>query len=291
MIKSMTGFGRGKLTFEGRDYTVEIRTVNHRYNDIFVKTPRYLIALEDRIRQFVAKTISRGKTDVFVNINNLGDSEKTIKIDSDLAGVYISEMKKISERYQIKNDITVTSLMKLPDMIIADNDVDEELYWNEVKACTELALENLDKARRVEGKNLRDNILTRLDIVAECIDEMEAKSAGLVNEYKKKLEERIAEFGTINIVDENRIAAELILFADKSSICEEVTRLKSHIKSLREMVDSNNPVGKKIDFLVQEMNREVNTIGSKANCVDITNCVVATKNEIENIREQVQNIE
>lgn len=291
MIKSMTGFGRGKITFENRDYTVEIRTVNHRYNDVFIKMPRYLIALEDPLRQYVMKNISRGKTDVFVTVNNLGDSGKNIKIDTELAGIYISELKRVSEMYDIENDLTATSLIKFPDMIIVDNEVDEELYWKEIKECTKLALENLNSARETEGKNLREDILNRLDKVAEGVNIMEAKSSNLVEEYRKKLKDRIDELGASDLVDENRIAAELILFADKSSICEEITRMKSHIKSFKEMLDSNNAVGKKIDFLVQEMNREVNTMGSKANCIDITNCVVATKNEIENIREQVQNIE
>ena len=291
MIKSMTGFGRGKLTFESRDYTVEIRTVNHRYNDIFLKMPRYLIALEDRLRQFIAKNISRGKTDVFVTVNNLSDAGKNIKIDSNLAGIYISEMEKISKMYNIENDITVTSLMKFPDMIISENSVDEDLYWNEIKACTEEALKNLNKTREAEGQNLKQDILKRLDVISENVNFMEERSSGLVEEYKKKLKERLEELNASNIVDENRIATELILFADKSSICEEVTRMKSHIESLKEMLESTVANGKKIDFLVQEMNREINTIASKANCIDITNCVVTTKNEIENIREQIQNIE
>ncbi|MBO5143562.1 MAG: YicC family protein [Clostridia bacterium] len=291
MIRSMTGYGRGNLTFDGRDYTVEIRTVNHRYNDVFLKMPRYLIALEDPLRQLVAKNISRGKTDVFVTVNNTGTSSKNIKIDEELAATYISEMKRISDMYNIENDITTTSLIKLPDMIISDNKVDEDLYWNEVKACTELALENLKNARETEGRNLKDDILKRLEKISSGVDEMEEKSAGLVEEYRKKLKNRLAELDAIQIVDENRIAAELVLFADKSSICEEITRLRSHIKSLTEMLNNDGAIGKKLDFLVQEMNREVNTIGSKANCIDITNCVVDTKNEIENIREQIQNIE
>lgn len=291
MIKSMTGFGRGKLTCDGRDYTVEIKTVNHRYNDIFLKMPRYLIALEDKLRQYVSKNISRGKTDIFVTINNFGTIGKTIKIDKELAGVYISEMQLLSEMYDIKNDISTTSLMKFPDMIVSDTEVDEDLYWNEIKACAEIALKNLNESRIIEGKNLKEDILKRLDIISENIAFMEKKSVLLLDSYKNKLQERLEELEVANIVDENRLAVEIVLFADKSSICEEITRLKSHISSLKEMLESDIAVGKKIDFLVQEMNREVNTIGSKANCIDITNCVVATKNEIENIREQVQNIE
>lgn len=291
MIKSMTGFGRGKLTFENRDYTVEIRTVNHRYNDVFLKMPRYLIALEDPLRQYISKNISRGKTEVFVTVNSFGGFGKTIKIDKELAGIYISEMQALSDMYKIENDLTTTSLMKFPDLIVSENEIDENMYWDEIKACTELALRNLNESRALEGKNLKEDILTRLDTITENVNIMENRSSTLVEEYKKKLQERLEELQVSNIIDENRIAAELVIFADKSSICEEITRLKSHIKSLREMLASDVAIGKKIDFLVQEMNREVNTIGSKANCIDITNYVVATKNEIENIREQVQNIE
>lgn len=291
MIKSMTGYGRGKLTFEGRDYTVEIKTINHRYNDISIKMPRYLTALEDSLRQLIAKSISRGKTDVYVSLNNLSSVGKDIKLDYELAGKYITEMRSLAEKYNLTDDITVTSLMKFPDMIVMSNDVDENLCWNELKACTDLALDALKQAREREGENLKQDILSRLNNVAENVNKMETKSAGLVEEYRKKLQDRLKELDISQIVDENRIAAELVLFADRSSICEEITRLRSHIKSFKEILDANGPIGKKLDFLVQEINREVNTIASKANCIDITDCVVITKNEVENIREQIQNIE
>lgn len=291
MIKSMTGYGRGKLTFEGRDYTVEIKTVNHRYNDISIKMPRYLVSLEDSLRQLVAKSISRGKTDVYVSLNNLSNVGREIKLDTELAGKYISEMRKLVEQYQLVDDITVTSLMKFPDMIVMNNDVDESLCWNELKACAELALDNLKQAREKEGENLKQDILNRLEEINKNVDFMETKSFGLVEEYRKKLQDRLNELGIAQIVDENRIASEIVLFADRSSICEEITRLRSHLKSFREFLNSNGVIGKKLDFLVQEINREINTIASKANCIDITECVVATKNEVENIREQIQNIE
>lgn len=291
MIKSMTGFGRGKLTFDNRDYTVEIRTVNHRYNDVTIKMPRYLIALEDPLRQFVAKNISRGKTDVYVTVVSLGDSNKNIEFDVDLAGAYLSGMRKIAEKYGLEDDITVTSLMKFPDMVVTDNSVDEDLYLKEITECTKVALENLNARRVAEGQNLKQDILARLDNVSKGVDEMEARSVGLIDEYKKKLEERLNELGASQVVDESRLAAELVIYADKTSICEEITRLRSHVQSFKDIMDSNGAFGKKLDFLVQEMNREINTIGSKANCIDITNYVVSTKNEVENIREQIQNIE
>lgn len=291
MIKSMTGYGRGKMTFEGRDYTIEIRTINHRYHDISIKMPRYLISLEDSLRKLVSKNISRGKIDVFVSLNNLSAVGKDIKIDEELAGKYISEMRKLAEHYQLVEDITVTSLMKFPDMIVANNEVDENLCYQEMKACTELALENLKQTREKEGQNLKLDILNRLQKISHHIDFMEEKSSGLVEEYRKKLQERLQELGALQIVEENRLAAELILFADRSSICEEITRLRSHMNAFRDILETEGPVGKKLDFLVQEMNREVNTIASKANCLAITETVISSKNEIENIREQIQNIE
>ena len=291
MIKSMTGYGRGKMTFEGRDYTVEIKTVNHRYNDISIKMPRYLACLEDSLRKLIFKNISRGKTDVYVSLNNLSDVGKDIKLDIELAGKYITEMRALAERYQLTDDITVTTLMKFPDMIVMNNDVDESLCWNELKACAELALDNLKQAREKEGENLKQDILNGLDEVAKNVDMMEIKSNALPEEYRKKLQDRLNELGVSQIVDENRIAAELVLFADRSSICEEITRLRSHLKSFKDILNHDGAIGKKLDFLVQEINREINTIGSKANCIDITDCVVITKNEVENIREQIQNIE
>lgn len=291
MLKSMTGYGRGKLEIDGREYTVEIKTVNHRYNDISIRLPRYLIFLEDRLRQYISKTISRGKTDVFVSLNNLSDKGRTVKLDKKLIGIYLDEMKELISLYDVPNDITATSLIRLPDVIITENDDEEDLYWEELRKTTDIALNNLVEARELEGKRLKEDILKRISALKVDVEEVSTKSSGLLDEYKRRLEARVKELNATDIIDENRVGVEVVMFADKSSICEEVTRLRSHLKTLDEMLESDVPIGKKIDFLVQEMNREVNTIGSKANCLDITNIVVEMKNEIENIREQVQNIE
>lgn len=293
MIKSMTGFGRSVLTLEERRYTIEIKTVNHRYNDISIRLPRFLIGLEDALRQQIAKNISRGKIDVFVNVENLSENSKNIKVDEALVGSYVSEMKKLISMYGLKDDISVTSLLKLPDVIVASNEIDEDLYLSELSKCASDALDVLNNARAKEGSNLKNDLLSRLNEIASKIPEIEEKSAGLVDEYRKKLEARLDELNARGIVDESRLGAELVLFADKSSVCEEITRLKSHIESFKNFLNAEDdkPCGKKLDFLLQEMNREINTIGSKANCIDITNSVVFVKNEIENIREQVQNIE
>ena len=293
MVKSMTGFGRDISSFEDRKYTVEIRTINHRYNDISIRLPRYLIGLEDSIRQLVAKNISRGKIDVFITVENLSQGSKNVKVDDALAGAYIDEMKKLIEMYGLSNDISATSVLRLPDVIVASDEIDEEQYLKELTACTTNAIESLNRARAKEGLNLKKDLEERLELIKEKIPEIDEKSKGLVDEYRKKLEARLEELHARDIVDEARLGAELVLFADKSSIAEEITRLNSHIDSFIKYLNANdnNPCGKKLDFLLQEMNRETNTIGSKANCLDITNAVVFIKNEIENIREQVQNIE
>ena len=291
MLKSMTGYGRGKFEVDGREYTVEIKTVNHRYNDISIRLPRYLNFLEDKLRQYISKTISRGKTDVFVGLNNLSDKGRNVKLDKKLVGIYLDEMKDLISLYDVPDDITATSLIGLPDVIITENDEEEDLYWEELKTTTDIALKNLIEARELEGKRLKEDILRRASILSSDVEIVSGRSSSLLDEYKKKLENRVKELNASEIVDENRLGIEIVMFADKSSICEEVTRLKSHLNSLSEMLESDGPVGKKMDFLVQEMNREVNTIGSKANCLDITNTVIEMKNEIENIREQIQNIE
>lgn len=291
MIKSMTGYGRGSYENDGRMYTVEIKTINHRYNDVSIKLPRYLNFLEDNIRKYISKTINRGKVEVYVSLENMSDKGRNIKIDKVLAGTYIDELRSLSNEYNIPDDITVMSLARMSDIIVVENDAQEELYWQELQEAMSIALKNIDEARSVEGNRLAEDIETRLNKISEYVDIVERSSEKLLEEYKTKLKNRINELSANNIVDENRIGIEIVLFADKSSICEEVTRLKSHIESFKNMLKSEGPIGKKIDFLIQEMNRETNTIGSKANSIGITNYVIEMKNEIENIREQVQNIE
>ena len=291
MIKSMTGYGRGNYENDGRMYTVEIKTINHRYNDVSVKLPRYLNFLEENIRRYISKTINRGKVEVYISLENMSDKGRNIKIDKVLAGTYINELRSLSSEYSIPDDITVMSLAKMSDIIVVENDAQEELYWQELQEAMSVAIKNIDEARSIEGKRLAEDIEARLNKISEYVNIVEKASEKLLEEYKVKLKNRINELGANNIVDENRIGIEIVLFADKSSICEEVTRLKSHIESFKNMLKSEGPIGKKIDFLIQEMNRETNTIGSKANSIGITNYVIEMKNEIENIREQVQNIE
>ena len=291
MIKSMTGYGQGKYTNEGRDYTVEIKAINHRYNDITVKMPRYLNFLEDTIRKYVSSSLNRGKIDVYISLKNMSDKGREIKIDKCLAGMYINELRAVAAEYNLPDDLTTTSIARMPDLFVVENENLEDLYWNELKNALDTALGNINKARMSEGERLAKDIHARLNKISEIIPIVEESSKKLLDEYKTKLENRITELGANEIIDENRLGVEIVLFADKSSICEEITRLKSHIESFKEMITAEGPIGKKIDFLIQEMNRETNTIGSKANSLGITKYVIEIKNEIENIREQIQNIE
>lgn len=291
MIKSMTGYGRGVSESNGKEYVVEIKSVNHRYNDISIKMPRYLSFLEDKVRHYVSKSILRGKTEIYITVNSVLASAKNIVVDKELAGIYISEMRQLIEKYDLKDDISLATIMRLPDIVTTANVENEEQYWDELKISIDLALKQISDSKLAEGEKLKLDIEGRLQKVSEYVDIVKEKSSNLLEDYKVKLTNRINELGANGIIDENRLGMEVVLFADKSSICEEVTRLKSHIDALRKMLEASEPIGKKIDFLVQEMNRETNTIGSKANNIGITNYVVEMKNEIENIREQVQNIE
>lgn len=291
MIKSMTGYGQGKYTNEGRDYTVEIKAINHRYNDITVKLPRYLNFLEDTIRKYISNTLNRGKIDVYISLKNMSEKGREIKVDRLLAGMYVKELREVAKEYELDDDITATSVLRFPDVFAVENESLEDLYWNELKNALDDALANINKARSLEGERLANDIRSRLDKISEIIPIVEDASKKLLDEYKTKLENRINELNANEIIDESRLGVEIVLFADKSSICEEITRLKSHIESFKDMLNVEGPIGKKIDFLIQEMNRETNTIGSKANSLGITKYVIEMKNELENIREQIQNIE
>ena len=237
MIKSMTGYGRGKYEASGREYTVEIKAINHRYNDISIRMPRYLISLEDKVRSYISKNLSRGKIDVFITLVNMSDEGRNIKVDRALAGIYINEMKALVSEYGIKDDISATTVMRMPDMITIDNEADEDLYLEELQNALKLAIENISKAREQEGARLALDIKERLSKISEYVEIVEKRSENLLEEYKQKLVTRVNELKVNEIMDENRIGAEIVLFADKSSICEEVTRLKSHIKSLENMLD------------------------------------------------------
>ena len=291
MIKSMTGFGRGKYENEGRMYTVEIKSVNHKYTDISVKLPRFLNSIEDKIRKRVAEVISRGKVDIFISFENYSSQGTNIRINRELAKEYLKELKALSEEADIKYDVNVIDITKFPEVLkIEDEDI-EDIISVEIMNAIDEALNNFVTMRAEEGAKLVEDMERRLQIVETKVEEIKGFSKTLVEDYMQRLEQRVTELMKDKVVDEARLAQEIVIFSDKSSIEEELTRLGSHIIQFKKLIKESSPIGKKFDFLVQEMNRETNTIGSKANSIDITNRVIDIKTEIENIREQIQNIE
>lgn len=291
MIKSMTGFGRGKYENEGRNYTVDIKSVNHKYTDISVRLPRFLNSEEDKIRKRISSTISRGKVDVLVTFENYSSKGTNIRINKDLAKEYIRELKELAEETDLKFNVDVIDISKFPEILKIEDEQDEELIGNELMIAVDDALNKFISMREIEGARLIEDIESRIYLIQNKVNEITAYSSTLVTEYMEKLKQRVNELLEPSTVDENRLMQEIVIFSDKSSIEEELTRLKSHISQFLELIKQSSPIGKKIDFLIQEINREVNTIGSKANCLEITNRVIEIKTEVENIREQIQNIE
>ena len=288
MIKSMTSFGRASLKVGQREYLVEIKTVNHRYNDITVKITKSFSYLEDIVRKQVLNYISRGKIDVYIEVNDYSEYGKEIKLNRELIRSYVKELTEISQENGIPNDISIMKILELPDTLRVKNQNDT--IEQELIQCLTQALENLMEMRILEGNKILHDIQKRLRNIENNIKEIEEKSVGLVDKYREKLEERMLELCNEKI-DDSRLAQEIVIYADKTSIEEEIIRLKSHCNQFKLVMDSNENSGKKLDFIIQEMNRETNTIASKANCLDITNATISIKSEIENIREQIQNVE
>lgn len=292
MIKSMTGFGRGNIDQDGRSFTVEIKSVNHRYCDLNIKMPKSLLSLEDRIRKVIQEKVTRGKVDVFITQNNYEKQGAKVVLDEKLADSYVECLNKIKERYDIKENISLALISKFPDVVnLKQEEEDVENLWEILSLPLRDAVNLLVDMREREGLKLEKNILLKCDYIKSLLDKIEEKSPLVVEEYKEKLNERLKELLGEGQVDENRIAVEVALFADKSAIDEEIVRLNSHLLQLKETFNLNEAVGRKLDFIIQEMNREINTIGSKANNLEVTNNVLNIKNEIEKIREQIQNIE
>ncbi len=292
MLKSMTGYGRSKLQFDGKEYTIEIKSVNHRFIDVCVKTPRNISYIEDKIKKIVLNSVSRGKIDIYISSANVGASTERIFINKELASEYIRQLQEIANENKLNSNINVVDILNFPDILISNNSLDEELLWESFKPKICEALEQFDAMKMEEGKKLCEDVLKRIEIIDKNLSIISRESTGLVEKYIVKLEARIKEILKDNsIIDQNRLAQEVVIFSDKSSIEEEITRLNSHINQFKQMINDSSTKGKQIDFLLQEMNRETNTIASKANCLEITKMIIAIKTELENIREQIQNIE
>lgn len=293
MIKSMTGFGRGEYADDKRNVVVEIRAVNHRYCDVHVKIPRRYIFAEDKVKYLVKETAKRGKIEVSVMVENLGDGDVDIRLNPQIARQYYDNLLMLAEKLELEKDITLEYISSLPDVLKAVPDVEnEEEVINAVCSAVKNALKNFDDMRMAEGVKLAEDLMMRGEIIRGHVNKISERAPKLQGIYAARLKDRIEELlGSDINVSEDRIAVEAAIFADKSNITEELVRLDSHMLQLKKILESKDPEGKKLDFLVQEMNREANTIGSKANDLDITSTMLEIKSEVEKIREQVQNIE
>ena len=293
MIRSMTGYGKQNLSVEGREYQIEIKSVNHRYLDINVKIPKAISYLEETIKKEISNKIKRGKIDVFVSFENNSEEGRKIEINKQLAKLYIEQLKELAQEEKIESNIEVMDIAKIPDVLTIKVDEENSKIKDEIKQVTQGAVTRILEMKNIEGEKISQDLLQRIRNIQSKIVEISAKSTGLIEEYVVKLEKRVKELLKNDEVDKSRLAQEVVIYADKCSIEEEITRLKSHIFQFENLISNNQDeaIGKKLDFIIQEMNRETNTIGSKANNLEITNGVIDIKTEIEDIREQVQNIE
>ncbi len=277
---------------DGKTIIVEIKSVNHRYYEFTSRVPRSCGYLDEKLKSFIQGKVSRGKIDVGVSIQSDGVSDEKIEVNSEVAKGYITALRSANEELGLEDDLTLSRIMRLPDIFdVKKIEEDEETVWNEVKLVAEKALERFVAMREAEGKKMREDILSRLDYITGLVEKIEKKSPETTEKYRKKLFDKISEVLKDTNVDEQRILTEAAIFSEKTAVDEETVRLRSHINQCREMLSMNEAVGRKLDFLIQEFNREANTIGSKCQDIEITKVVVDLKSEIEKIREQVQNIE
>ena len=292
MVKSMTGYGRAEETIRGCTITVELRSVNNRYLDCNIRLPRLYLFAEDGIKSRVQNIISRGKVDVFVTLDYAGKEEVKVTVNRPVADGYYGALKQLAQSYQLSEDISVSLLSRFPDVLLAEKaEEDTEQRAQDIYSVLDRALADFDEMRTKEGSRLRDDILSRAAAIENMVTFVEERSPQTVSEYRAKLEARMQEVLQNTQIDESRLLTEAAIFADKVAVAEETVRLRSHIAQLREMLSKGGATGRKLDFLIQEFNREANTIGSKCSDIQIARQVVDINAEIEKIREQVQNIE
>ena len=291
-MKSMTGFGRAKLEKNNRIYTIEIKSVNHKYNDITIKMPRTFSYLEDKIKKEISSNIARGKIDVYISFENYSQEGKQVLINQELVNEYMKQFKILAEQNNLNLNVPVTEITKLPDILtLKETEESEDIIENELLECLKEATTNFTRMREQEGNKIKEDLKVRIEKIEKEVEKISEYSTRLVEEYVVKLEQRIKELLKTDVIDETRLATEVVIYADKCSVEEELTRLRSHIEQFKNMLEEAKPIGKKMDFLIQEMNREINTTGSKSGSLEITNLVINIKTELEDIREQVQNIE
>ena len=292
MVMSMTGFGRAELSVGERDIIVEIKSVNHRYFEFSCRTSRGYNFLEDKLKKYVNERVSRGKVDMYVSVTDNDDSSVEVELNKPLASSYIKAMRAMAEEYGVADDISVSTLSRFNDIFqITRPPADEDAVFSDVKVAVDAALERFLTMREAEGEKLKADILSRAQTIINIVGEIEERSPVTVQEYRERLYNKLSEVLQSTNIDDQRILTEAAIFADKVAVDEETVRLRSHFDQMKKFLDSGEPVGRKLDFIVQEMNREANTIGSKVNDSALAHKVVDIKGEIEKIREQVQNIE
>ena len=291
MLKSMTGFGRAEKVVDGYTVKASLKSVNHRYMDANIRLPKYYTFVEDKVRQAASKYISRGKVEIFISVDRPDGTDKTVAVDMGIAKNYINALKSL-KKLGIKDDVKISTLTQYHDIFkIESTQDDEEFISNIIMETFALAAEDFVNTRINEGKNMEVYILEHLDTLSDYLAKVEERYPQIVKEYRERLYKKISEVLEDKNVDESRVVTEAAIFAEKTDIGEETVRLKSHINEFKKAIDTKDPIGKKLDFMIQEMNRETNTMGSKANDVEITKIIVEMKSEIEKIREQIQNIE
>lgn len=292
MVCSMTGFGRGEAIGADKTVTIEMKGVNHRFLEVAIRLPRAYNALEEKIKSIIKANLLRGRLDVYVNIEETGEKKRKLKVDKELALDYYSSLKELAQFLGLAENISVLDIAQLPEVLtLEEPEEDCEALWPLVEEALMKALEQLRAMRQEEGRKLAEDLRQRKEFIARLVEEVAERADMVVEEYRVKLEARIQEILGSITVDQNRLAMEVALLAERSNITEELVRLRSHLDQLSDTLEENGSVGRKLDFLVQEMHREINTIGSKANDLIISQKVVALKSEVEKIREQVQNLE
>ena len=292
MIKSMTGFGRCEISEENRKFMVEMKSVNHRYLDVNIKMPKKLSFFESSIRSELKKYVQRGKIDLFITYEDFSESNVCIKYNKEIAAEYLSYLKSMSKEFGLDDDIRVSTLSRYPEVFtMEEQTVDEAEIWNTLAKTIQGAAEGFTSTRIKEGQNLADDLIAKLDSMLEHVAFIEERSPQIIEEYRKKLQEKVQELLSDAAVDESRLLMEVTIFADKVCVDEELVRLRSHIETMKQSLIEGGSIGRKLDFIAQEMNREANTILSKANDLAISNRGIDLKTEIEKVREQIQNIE
>ncbi len=292
MIKSMTGFGRCEVAENNRKFTVEMKAVNHRYLDVNIKMPKKLNFFESAIRGELKNYISRGKVDMFITYEDFSENTSSVRYNKEIAEEYLGYLKQMAQEFALDDDIRVSTLSKYPEVFtMEEQSIDEEELWKSLQKAIAGAAEMFVQSRIVEGEHLRDDLIEKLDGMLKLVSFIEERSPKIIAEYRQKLEDKVKELLGDTAVDESRLLTEVTIFADKACVDEELVRLRSHIETTKKSLLEGGSIGRKLDFIAQEMNREANTTLSKSNDLEISNCAIELKTEIEKVREQIQNIE